>query len=65
VANRVKANVEAIGELLLELNDGFILKLLDVLYVRKSPTEADNLANLSPYNLVVSEITTDFKPTNI
>jgi hypothetical protein len=33
VANRVKANVEAIGELLLELNDGFVLKLSDVLYV--------------------------------
>jgi hypothetical protein len=24
---------------------------------------ADNLANLSPYNLIVREITTDFKPT--
>jgi hypothetical protein len=26
---------------------------------------ADNLANLSPYNPVVREITTDFKPTYI
>jgi hypothetical protein len=26
---------------------------------------ADNLANLSPYNPVVHEITTDFKPTYI
>jgi hypothetical protein len=25
--------------------------------------QADNLANLSPYNPVVREITTDFKPT--
>jgi hypothetical protein len=31
VANGVKAEVEAIGELPLELNDGFILKLIDVL----------------------------------
>jgi hypothetical protein len=26
---------------------------------------ADDLANLSPYNLVVREITTDFKPVHI
>jgi len=33
VANRVQAEVEAIGELPLKLNDGFVLKLTDVLYV--------------------------------
>ena len=33
VANGVKAEVEAIGELPLELNDGFALKLTDILYV--------------------------------
>ena len=33
VANGVKAEVEDIGELPLELNDGFVLKLIDVLYV--------------------------------
>jgi hypothetical protein len=33
--------------------------------LRKSPAEADNLANLNPYNPVVREITTDFKSTNI
>ena len=33
VANGVKAEVEVIGELSLELNDGFILKITDVLYV--------------------------------
>ena len=33
VANGVEAEVEAIGELPLELNDGFVLKLTDVLYV--------------------------------
>jgi hypothetical protein len=27
--------------------------------------QADDLANLSPYNPVVREITTDFKPTYI
>jgi hypothetical protein len=27
--------------------------------------QADNLANLSPYNPVVCEITTDFKPTYV
>jgi hypothetical protein len=33
--------------------------------LRKSPTGADNLANLSPYNPIVREILKDFKPTNI
>ena len=33
VANWVKAEVEAIGDLPLELNDGFVLKLTAVLYV--------------------------------
>jgi hypothetical protein len=32
---------------------------------KKITAEADNLANLSPYNPVVHEITKDFKPTNI
>jgi hypothetical protein len=32
---------------------------------KKSPIEADNLANLSSYNPVVRETMTDFKPTNI
>ena len=33
VANGLQAEVEAIGELPLKLNDGFVLKLTDVLYV--------------------------------
>jgi hypothetical protein len=33
--------------------------------LRKSPASADDLANLSPYNTVVREITKDFKPTHI
>jgi hypothetical protein len=33
VANGIKAEVEVIGELPLELNNGFELKLIDVLYV--------------------------------
>jgi hypothetical protein len=33
--------------------------------LRKSLAEADNLANLSPYNLIVYETMKDFKPTNI
>ena len=33
VTNRVQVEVEAIGELPLELNDGFVLKLIDVLYL--------------------------------
>ena len=44
MANGVKAEVEAIGELLLELNDGFILKLTDVLYV---PSLRRNLISVS------------------
>jgi hypothetical protein len=44
VANGVKAEVEAIGELPLELNDCFILKLTDVLYV---PSLCRNLISVS------------------
>jgi hypothetical protein len=33
VANRVQADVEAVGDLSLELADGFVLLLRDVLYV--------------------------------
>jgi hypothetical protein len=33
--------------------------------LRKSSTGADDLANLSPYNPVVHEISRDFKPTHI
>jgi hypothetical protein len=33
VANGVEAQVEAIGDLSLELDEGFVLKLSDVLYV--------------------------------
>ena len=44
VANGVKAEVEAIGELLLELNDGFVLKLIDVFYV---PSLRRNLISVS------------------
>ena len=44
VANEVKAEVEAIGELPLELNDGFVLKLTDVLYV---PSLRRNLISVS------------------
>jgi hypothetical protein len=32
---------------------------------KKITAEADNLANLSPYNLVVRETTKDFKPINL
>jgi hypothetical protein len=32
---------------------------------KKISTRVDNLANLSPYNPVVHEITKDFKQTNI
>jgi hypothetical protein len=32
---------------------------------KKIIQQADDLANLSPYNLVVREIMTDFKPTHI
>jgi hypothetical protein len=44
VANGVKAKVEAIRELPLELNDGFVLKLTDVLYV---PSLRRNLISVS------------------
>jgi hypothetical protein len=44
VANGVKAEVETIGELPLELNDGFVLKLTDVLYV---PSLRRNLIGVS------------------
>ena len=44
VANGVKAEVEAIGELPLELNDGFVLKLTNVLYV---PSLRRNLISVS------------------
>ena len=40
----LKAKVEAIGELPLELNDGFVLKLTDVLYV---PSLRRNLISVS------------------
>jgi hypothetical protein len=44
VANGVQAEVEAIGERPLELNDGFILKLTNVLYV---PSFHRNLISVS------------------
>jgi hypothetical protein len=44
VANGVEAEVEAIGELLLELNNGFILHLNNVLYV---PSLSRNLISVS------------------
>ena len=44
MANRVQAEIEAIGELSLELNDGFVLKLSDVLYV---PSLCRNLISVS------------------
>jgi hypothetical protein len=44
VANGVEAQVEAIGDLCLKLDDGFILKLLDVLYV---PSLQRNLISVS------------------
>ena len=44
VANGVQAEVEAIGELPLELNDGFVLKLSDILYV---PSLCRNLISVS------------------
>jgi hypothetical protein len=44
VANGVKAKVEAIGELPLELNNGFILRLHNVLYV---PPLSGNLISIS------------------
>jgi hypothetical protein len=44
IANGVEAEVEAIGDLSLELDDGFVLKLSDVLYV---PSLRRNLISLS------------------
>jgi hypothetical protein len=44
VANSVEAEVEAIGELSLELNNGFILRLHNVLYV---PSLNRNLISVS------------------
>ena len=44
MANGVQAKVEAIRELPLELNDGFVLKLIDVLYV---PSLRRNLISVS------------------
>jgi hypothetical protein len=44
VANGVKVEVEAIGELPLELNDGFVLKLSDALYV---PSLRRNIISVS------------------
>jgi hypothetical protein len=44
VANGVEAEVEAIGELLLELNNDFILHLHNILYV---PSLSRNLISVS------------------
>jgi hypothetical protein len=44
VANGVEAEVEAIGELPLELNNGFILRLHNLLYV---PSLSRNLISVS------------------
>ena len=44
MVNGVKVEVEAIGELPLELNDGFVLKLTDVLHV---PSLRRNLISAS------------------
>ena len=44
VANRVEAEVEAFGDLSLELVDGFLLKLSDVLFV---PSLRRNLISVS------------------
>jgi hypothetical protein len=44
VANGVEAEVEAIGELTIELNNGFILHLYNVLYV---PSLSRNLISVS------------------
>ena len=44
VANGVKAKVEAIGDLSLELDDGFVLQLSDVLFV---PSLRRNLISVS------------------
>jgi hypothetical protein len=43
-----------------------VTKLTNYMKLSKKITAgADNLANLSPYNPLVYEITKDFKPTNI
>ena len=44
MANGVEVEVEAIGDLSLELDDGFVLKLSDVLYV---PSLHRNLISVS------------------
>jgi hypothetical protein len=44
VANGVEAEVEAIGKLLLELNNGFILRLHNILYI---PSLSRNLISVS------------------
>ena len=44
VANRVEAEVEAIGDLSLELDDGFRLQLSDILYI---PSLCRNLISVS------------------
>ena len=44
VVDGVKAEVEAIGDLSLELDDGFVLKLSDVIYV---PSLCRNLISVS------------------
>jgi hypothetical protein len=44
VANRVQAEVEAIGDLPLDVHDGFVLRLIDVLYV---PSWRRNLISVS------------------
>jgi hypothetical protein len=46
VTNGVQAEVEAIGELPLELNDGFVLKLTDVLYVPSLPINLISVSRL-------------------
>jgi hypothetical protein len=44
LANGVQAEVEVIGDLPLELHDGFVLRLIDVLYV---PSLRRNLISVS------------------
>jgi hypothetical protein len=47
VANGVEAEAEAVGELPLELNDGFVLKLTNIVYV---PSLRRNLIGVSRLN---------------
>jgi hypothetical protein len=47
VVNGVQANVEAIGDLSLQLNNGFVLSLKEVLYV---PSLRKNLISVSKLN---------------